>query len=646
MSLLCRRSKAFAFASVCAAGITIAAGAFDASDNNSIVQAVTLVSKRTNEGGAIFSPKDGAPRKRVKCLSPVGAPLPMVHATQAFLPLVTTQTNGHCASDAEVGDDSAGATNEGATKATGLAAFSGAPDGAPLEREKTHAIVGQHFYPADDNRKSYDGEYNRNRERHGEGTLVFRDGTEYKGHFENDKMKGQGTLKFKSGLVYHGKFDASETFEESGRWTLRLAKELLAVDEPGRLTFPRGNVRRIAQIDSNDGKNMMLSFFYSQSKTVPATIVYEGKMVFDIGATYEGELKGSQPHGKGVLKRTDGLRVMYDGEYQNGKKHGTGKLSHADGYEYNGQWQNGKRHGTGVQRYPEKNLFQRGEYVGAWKNDEFDGEGLLTWSDGKTYTGQFKNGKFNGRGIFMSTHGATVSGIFVNGFVRGADKQQLQADLFKKEKEVEKLMAEINLQKNLLRDAQSHNAALKAMYEAAQEKRPTGLAAKDIGSQKFVYHYTSRANAEKIRESGYLLASKNGASGAGIYTTASHPSQFIDTDGKISKDRKQSLNYIYDPKVELAKSIYPGGKTSTGSYRFNEPGIVDCVIAIPTAVIKLTGYEVVAQRNDDKYTTVKCGNQYVIKGVDKLMFDDFQGTDSGFGIYDFEELAALPASLE
>lgn len=272
MSLLCRRSKAFAFASVCAAGITIAAGAFDASDNNSIVQAVTLVSKRTNEGGAIFSPKDGAPRKRVKCLSPVGAPLPMVHATQAFLPLVTTQTNGHCASDAEVGDDSAGATNEGATKATGLAAFSGAPDGAPLEREKTHAIVGQHFYPADDNRKSYDGEYNRNRERHGEGTLVFRDGTEYKGHFENDKMKGQGTLKFKSGLVYHGKFDASETFEESGRWTLRLAKELLAVDEPGRLTFPRGNVRRIAQIDSNDGKNMMLSFFYSQSKTVPLPI--------------------------------------------------------------------------------------------------------------------------------------------------------------------------------------------------------------------------------------------------------------------------------------------------------------------------------------------------------------------------------------
>jgi len=41
---------------------------------------------------------------------------------------------------------------------------------------------------------------------HGQGTLIWRDGKQYEGHFLNDKREGQGTFKWKDGRVYEGEW--------------------------------------------------------------------------------------------------------------------------------------------------------------------------------------------------------------------------------------------------------------------------------------------------------------------------------------------------------------------------------------------------------------------------------------------------------
>jgi hypothetical protein len=42
------------------------------------------------------------------------------------------------------------------------------------------------------------------------------------------------------------------------------------------------------------------------------------------------------------------------------------------------------------------------KYVGEFKNDEFEGKGILTEKDGSTYEGQFKDGKMHGSGVYKS----------------------------------------------------------------------------------------------------------------------------------------------------------------------------------------------------------------------------------------------------
>jgi len=38
------------------------------------------------------------------------------------------------------------------------------------------------------------------------------------------------------------------------------------------------------------------------------------------------------------------------------------------------------------------------KYVGEYKDGKRNGQGTITWSDGKNYVGEFKDGKFNGHG--------------------------------------------------------------------------------------------------------------------------------------------------------------------------------------------------------------------------------------------------------
>lgn len=55
------------------------------------------------------------------------------------------------------------------------------------------------------------------------------------------------------------------------------------------------------------------------------------------------------------------------------------------------------------------------EYIGQFKNNLFNGQGTIIFSDGNTYVGSFKDDKYNGYGIFIFSGGNKYSGNFING---------------------------------------------------------------------------------------------------------------------------------------------------------------------------------------------------------------------------------------
>mmetsp|Transcript_20314 Transcript_20314/g.20321 ORF Transcript_20314/g.20321 Transcript_20314/m.20321 type:complete len:84 (-) Transcript_20314:199-450(-) len=68
---------------------------------------------------------------------------------------------------------------------------------------------------------------------------------------------------------------------------------------------------------------------------------------------------------------------IYEGFWKDNKKHGLGRQIGAKGDVYQGYWLDGKRNGFGVYEIVNKNYL----YIGDWKNDDFDGRGILTTAD-------------------------------------------------------------------------------------------------------------------------------------------------------------------------------------------------------------------------------------------------------------------------
>ena len=67
----------------------------------------------------------------------------------------------------------------------------------------------------------------------------------------------------------------------------------------------------------------------------------------------------------------------YTGEVSNGVPDGQGTLTFADGRKYVGEWNDGRHHGQGALTSPDGY-----KYVGQFKNDSFHGQGPLTRHDG------------------------------------------------------------------------------------------------------------------------------------------------------------------------------------------------------------------------------------------------------------------------
>ncbi|NJO53137.1 MAG: hypothetical protein HC840_31255, partial [Leptolyngbyaceae cyanobacterium RM2_2_4] len=61
------------------------------------------------------------------------------------------------------------------------------------------------------------------------------------------------------------------------------------------------------------------------------------------------------------------------------------------------------------------------QYVGQFKDDQFNGVGEWILESGDRYVGEFKDNRCDGQGTFIFENGETAEGIWQNGKLQGSD---------------------------------------------------------------------------------------------------------------------------------------------------------------------------------------------------------------------------------
>ncbi|XP_044919505.1 MORN repeat-containing protein 1 isoform X6 [Mustela putorius furo] len=134
----------------------------------------------------------------------------------------------------------------------------------------------------------------------------------YDGEWSGGRMHGQGKLLFKDGSYYEGEFVDGEITGEGCR--------LWASSGHGHLV-------------DQDGQAYWGSFHNNKRHG-------QGHMVFRNGDKYEGDWVRDQRQGHGVLFRADGS--TYKGQWHGDVFSGLGQLTHCSGAVYRGMWINGR----------------------------------------------------------------------------------------------------------------------------------------------------------------------------------------------------------------------------------------------------------------------------------------------------------------
>jgi len=107
--------------------------------------------------------------------------------------------------------------------------------------------------------------------------------------------------------------------------------------------------------------------------------------------TYEGQMINGMRYGKGQIRKKANDEIIYDGYFKEDKFEGNGILVLNNGYIYEGNFQNGKKQGKGTLYSVDKKFV----YEGDWFDDEKDGNGIEIFPDGTKFEGSFERGKKN-----------------------------------------------------------------------------------------------------------------------------------------------------------------------------------------------------------------------------------------------------------
>ena len=117
----------------------------------------------------------------------------------------------------------------------------------------------------------------------------------------------------------------------------------------------------------------------------------QGSLKYPNGDIYTGEFNYGQPNGVGKMTYANG--DLYAGNFFEGQKHGIGDYTWADGNRYIGQFIGGNLEGRGAYYFLGKNKSNPDKYVGDFKKNAFNGDGIYTYGNGAVVSGKFKDGR-------------------------------------------------------------------------------------------------------------------------------------------------------------------------------------------------------------------------------------------------------------
>eukprot|EP01062_Namystynia_karyoxenos_P008007 TRINITY_DN12823_c0_g1_i1.p2 TRINITY_DN12823_c0_g1~~TRINITY_DN12823_c0_g1_i1.p2 ORF type:complete len:217 (+),score=60.93 TRINITY_DN12823_c0_g1_i1:108-758(+) len=144
-----------------------------------------------------------------------------------------------------------------------------------------------------------------------------------------------------------------------------------------------------------------------------------GKIEYDDGSRYEGDIRKGRREGRGTLSYSSGDK--YVGEWKADKREGWGRLDMASGGYYEGEWQLDRMHGMGTEVFPDKC-----KYEGEYREGLMHGKGKLTYppkpgmEKGLIYEGQFVRDVKEGKGkIFYPDSGGMKGDVFDGQFLGG-----------------------------------------------------------------------------------------------------------------------------------------------------------------------------------------------------------------------------------
>lgn len=194
----------------------------------------------------------------------------------------------------------------------------------------------------------YTGPYSDSVGKHGDGKLIMNDGSTYEGSFMNDKFNGKATItQTDRGFV-------------KGTWLIGLKD---------------GDFEELW----NDGKEYFKGTYQNNMRNG------FGILKLADGKVYEGGFENGLFHGTGkAIMPAEQMR--YEGEFRDGKMSGRGVMIWMDegGAAYDGELIDGIRSGFGVYTDHAKN-----KYIGYWKNDKREGNGILMTEQGAKYNMTF-----------------------------------------------------------------------------------------------------------------------------------------------------------------------------------------------------------------------------------------------------------------
>ena len=208
----------------------------------------------------------------------------------------------------------------------------------------------------------YQGEINKEGERHGFGILITSKFIK-RGDFRNGEFCGWGREAKKHGVSIEAKFEGGKA---NGKGTYKNGKGNVYVGD-----FSGGKRCGYGNLETNK--------FYYEGQFFNDKLNGKGKITFKgVNHEYEGTFKDNEIDGRGIFRWENG--DVYEGDMVKGKMEGIGKYYYSNGQIYEGEYKAGAKHGKGRLIYPNGKIFE-----GIFNNGEPVGKGTYIESG---YTNQ------------------------------------------------------------------------------------------------------------------------------------------------------------------------------------------------------------------------------------------------------------------